>query len=577
MVGLVISDTFILTGSWEISNHVPTASGIAELPLTEPIINLIHDESELNSVLASALRQAKEINSFVGKDVLVGLPDSFVNHSIVPIEKDLSKDDHLNYINWLESKKKYSSNHSFYTFGQIYLPAEKNIHVCTVSRSLVRTLKLTIEEMGGIPKWMGPVSSMFLDGSGISEAAMIHRDGNKYSFMKVQNNIFGMGAVTFSGGVAKIASTSDDSDEVTLSALGLEKSDLDDIPVFCPQKLGRQAKRAWELSDFRMIIPLDGVAVEGRPEKLPYYETNILTKMIHTKTLDKSFNFFKEPGITEFFFTEVLSSDHTLNETEEVDEKSTHQTQSIDVSTDKVDEKSSSSMGIAFAIILIVSGFIGFNYLKLQDELNNSFFGINDKFEVRRSGVDENTEILKTEKSPPIDLIKQSRSISSAIITLLTETDINRYNALTITKSFLSLEYLSGDNPNIENILDAEPTSFSVEAAGKDSTIFLWYYSFDLPVLDAIPAAGNLSKLDLLVQMDTTLTDYNLKYFEQVFTKNQIYGPLLVWVRGKADILQASAIISNVDDSIMLRKFVLFNKSDKPNPRAGFYVSILED
>ena len=577
MVGLVISDTFILTGSWEMNNHVPTASGIAELPLTEPIINLIHDESELNSVLASALRQAKEINSFVGKDILVGLPDSFVNHSIVPIEKDLSKNDHLNYINWLESKKKYPSNHSFYTFGQIYLPAEKNIHVCKVSRSLVRTLKLTIEEMGGIPKWMGPVSSMFLDGSGISEAAMIHRDGNKYSFMKVQNNIFGMGAVTFSGGVAKIASTSDDSDQVTLSALGLEKSDLDDIPVFCPQKLGRQAKRAWELSDFRMSIPMDGVAVEGRPEKLPYYETNILTKMIHTTTLDKSFNFFDEPGITEFFFTEVLSRDLAVSKTEELDEKFIDEIQSINVSGDKIDEKSSSSMGIAFAIFLIVSGFIGFNYLKLQDELNNSFFGINDKFEVRRSGVDGNTEILNSEKSPSIDLIKQSRSISSAIIALLTETDINRYNALTITKSFLSLEYLSGDNPNIENILDTEPTSFSVEATGKDSTIFLWYYSFDLPMLDVIPTAGNLSKLDLLVQMDTTLTDYSLKYFEQVFTKNQIYGPLLVWVRGKADILQASAIISNVDDSIMLRKFVLFNKSDKPNPRAGFYVSILED
>ena len=48
-------------------------------------------------------------------------------------------------------------------------------------------------------------------------------------------------------------------------------------------------------------------------------------------------------------------------------------------------------------------------------------------------------------------------------------------------------------------------------------------------------------------------------------------------MRGKADILQASAIISNVNDSILLRKFVLFNQSDNPNPRAGFYVSILED
>ena len=163
------------------------------------------------------------------------------------------------------------------------------------------------------------------------------------------------------------------------------------------------------------------------------------------------------------------------------------------------------------------------------------------------------------------------------MIKLLTETDLNRYNALTITKTFLSLEYLSGSNPNIENILGFDPTSFSVEATGKDSTIFLWYYSFELPELDITPAPGELSKIDLMVQMDTTLTDYNIKYFEQVFTKNQIYGPLLIWVKGKADILQASAIISNVNDSILLRKFILFNQSDNPDPRAGFYVSVLED
>ena len=84
-------------------------------------------------------------------------------------------------------------------------------------------------------------------------------------------------------------------------------------------------------------------------------------------------------------------------------------------------------------------------------------------------------------------------------------------------------------------------------------------------------------EMDLMIQLDTLLTDYSLKYFEQVFTENQIYGPMLIWVRNKADILQASAIISNVGDEILLRKFVLFNEADHPEPRAGFYVSILED
>ena len=86
-------------------------------------------------------------------------------------------------------------------------------------------------------------------------------------------------------------------------------------------------------------------------------------------------------------------------------------------------------------------------------------------------------------------------------------------------------------------------------------------YSFDLPLLDKISEPGELSKLDLMVQLDTTLTDYSLKYFEQVFTKNQIYGPLLIWVRGKADILQASAIISNINDTILLESlFCLTNQ-----------------
>ena len=577
MVGLVLSDTFLLTASWDDNDGDKVASGILQIPFTESISSLLHDESELNAVLASALRQAREANPFEGQKIYVGLPDAFVNHSIVPVEKDLSNNDHLNFIHWLESQKGRSEKHSVYLFGQVYFPSEHSIHVCSISRALVRTLKLSISELGGSPHWLGPVSSLYLDGSGMSEAAMIHRRGNKYSFMKVQDNIFGMGTITFSGGVAKVASTTDESNEITLAALGLEKSELDDIPIFCPQKLGRQAKSAWELSDFRMSTPFENVIVDDvNTQKLPYYEANILTQLINSIGLEHSFNLFGEPGITDFFFTQVIPEDDTLENDEEIVEKTTIEEYKEEIIIEE-EQKPQSLTGFSLSILLIVGTFIGFNYLKLQDRLNNPFFGMNKDFVITRSGIDDSTSIKPAEMSPPADLIRQSRAISSSIISLFTETDLNRYNALTITKSFLSLEYLSGVNPNIENILGIEPTSFSVEATGKDSTIFLWYYSFELPIMEATPSPGELSKIDLMVQMDTTLTDYSLKYFEQVFTKNQIYGPLLVWVRGKADILQASAIISNVNNSILLRKFVLFNQSDNPNPRAGFYVSILED
>ncbi|MBT3179922.1 MAG: hypothetical protein HOB40_05325 [Candidatus Marinimicrobia bacterium] len=571
MVGLVISDTFLLCGTWDTSEQNSTLKNIVKVPFTGTVSSNIYDESELNSILGSALRKARETLPIDGQDVIVGLPDDFVNHSVIESEFDLSKSDSLDYIQWIQSKKGKLDSQLISIFGQVYLPDESNIHICTISKVLIRTIKLSIVELGGNPSWMGPVSSLYLDGSGMSEAAIIQRNGNRYSFLKVQNNRFDMGIIAFSGGVAKIISTTDDKEEITLAALGLEDSYLDDIPVFCPQKLGRQAISAWETSDFRISIPFDGIEINNQSvDDIPEYEANILTQLMISTSVNNSFNFFDDSGITDFFFTSVIppkvidvdNSERLLIEKP----KEKNKTDSQQKSTPFV-----------LALILLVMLFIGINYFKLQKELNNSFFGINKNYSVKLSESKIDELIVKNSNKPSYDLLLQSKSISSALLSILTQTDLNRYNSLTITKSFLSLEYLSGTNPNIENILGVEPTSFSVEAIGRDSTIFLWYYSFDLPNISGDISSGELSKLDLMIQLDTALTDYSLKYFEQVFTENQIYGPLLIWVKNKADILQASAIISNVGDNILLRKFVLFNEADHPSPRAGFYVSILED
>lgn len=577
MVGLVISDTFLLSGVWSHDGDSPTLGKIVRIPYTESIATLLHDEVELNSVLASALRQAKENNSFDSENIVVGIPDSFVDHSVIKNERDLSRNDLLDYIHWVEAQKGISPSQSSSIYGQIYQPNETNIHVCNVPKSLIRTLKLSITEMGGNPYWMGPLSSLYLDGSGMSEASIIERVGNKYNFMKVQNNRFDMGILTFSSGIPKVVSTTDVSEDITLAALGLEKSELDDIPVFCPQKLGRQATSVWELSDFRMSIPfydldIDDTDIAG----LPNYEANIMSQLITSIAIEHSFNFFDEPDIIDFFFTKVIPQLEIEEELEKSDLVNEEVVQEP-VLDEPHEEKSQSITGIAIAILLIVGAFIGLNYIKLQDQLNDSFFGVESEFDITREETKGESVDIEGKNKVSSSLLHQSKAISSSILTLLTQTDLNKYNSLTITKSFLSLEYLSGINPNIENLLEIDPTSFSVEATGKDSTVFLWYYSFDLPINNGEQAAGSLTKIDLMTQLDTTLSDYSLKYFEQVFTKNQIYGPLLIWVRGKADILQASAIISNVNDNVLLRKFVLFNESDHPNPRAGFYVSILED
>ena len=590
MVGLVISDSFLLVGEWDSTLDHYSLKGVSKIDYAEPISQSIFNEASLSNALSSSLRKAQESFSFSGKKVIVGIPDHFVEHSVLNIEQDLSHNEHLEYMKWMDYQKGRPENKSVYIFGQTYYPSLENIHVCTVSRALIRTLKLSIAEMGGRPFWMGPLSSMYMDGKGERESAVISRIGNKYLFLKLQNNIFDVGTIAFSGGVPRIISSTDTSEDNVFSALGFQESNEEHIPVFCAQKLGRQAKNAWELSDYRSIIPFENIKLETKVSRLPFYEANILSALITNQSINFSFNLFEDEGIIEFFFDEVYSEiddKEDEDEAEQAKEDIAKQKQdleelkeediedSIEQNVEKKQKTSVSFSGYAFSVVVIVACFIGFNYLKLQNQINSNFFGFGKNFKIERSGIDKMGS--QASNTPPLDLIKESRAISTAVIKLLTQTDLNRYNGLTITKSFLSLEYLSGTNPNIENILGLEPTSFTVEATGSDSTIFLWYYSFELPTSEEYLTEGKIDKIDLMVQLDTTLTDYNLKYFEQVYTRNQIYGPLLLWVKGKSDILSASAIVAKLNDDILLRKFVLFNKTDRPNPKAGFYISILED
>ena len=591
MVGLVISDSFLLVGEWDSTLDYFPLKGVSKIDYAESISKSIFNEASLSNILASSLRKAQESYNFSGKKVIVGIPDHFVEHSVLDTEQDLSYNEHLDYIRWMDYQKGRSEKNAVYIFGQIYYPSQKNIHICTVSRALIRTLKLSIAEMGGKPSWMGPLSSMYMDGRGERESAVISRIGNKYLFLKLQNNIFDIGTIAFSGGVPRIIASTDTLEDNVFSALGFEESNEEQIPVFCAQKLGRQAKNAWELSDYRPSIPFENIKLETKLNKLPFYEANILSALITNQAINFSFNLFEDEGIVEFFFDEVYSEIDDLkdeNDTKNEDQNFIEQRQDMEYSRGEeikelneknVERKQKSSVNYfnyAFFVIVIVACFIGFNYLKLQNQINSNFFGLGRNFKIERSGIDK-IDSQAIRNAPPLDLIKESRAISTAVIKLLTQTDLNRYNGLTITKSFLSLEYLSGTNPNIENILGLEPTSFTVEATGSDSTIFLWYYSFELPTANEYLIEGKIDKIDLMVQLDTTLTDYNLKYFEQVYTRNQIYGPLLLWVKGKGDILSASAIIAKLNDDILLRKFVLFNKTDRPNPKAGFYISILED
>ena len=591
MIGIIISNEHISCASWEKENNNIKFSYTDSFALNQRLSDILYLESELNFTLTSILKKINSNVPFNNQKLLIVLSDELVDHSVIENERDLSLEEKYKFIKWVESSKYGEKKHSISTFAQTLLPDEKNFHVISLSKKLIRTIKLTIVELGGKLFWMGPASNLIFYGSQIENRCVIYRNSNKYFFLIIFNSRFDLGEILFTSGLPKINFTTNSNSDKILEILGLSNSDSPRLPVYCFDKLGRNATAAWENAKlinnfYEQNLKLDFI------KNLSFADLNTLSLLIDTNEITSSLNLVGDEGIIELstnnLSKESIIIDHQIkpsnekkieeisvsNQEDEKEQQKQHLNQHAD--DKKSIDNNSSTKGLALSLLLIISLFILVNYVKLKNQLNNITYGLNKGFKIDRVELKDKLKINKIDKDQ--ELLMQSRSISSALLSLLTETELNRFNALTISKSFISLEYLSGTNPNIEDILNISPTSFNVEAVGNDSTIFLWYYSFDLPLLQKEHIEGEISKIQLIEKLHEELSEKpKIKYFEKVYTQYQIYGPMLIWIKNKADILQASSIISNMNDSILLRKFVLFNNANEPSPKAGFYVSILED
>ena len=577
MIGIVISDKSLTAGVWsDDENGGLTLHNVKQIDYNDPIDNLIFSEGDLNSILGIALRRTSELIPFSGQDIAVAISDDFVYHDSVETEIDLAREDYWDYIKWIETNKNRPDNQNMSIFGQIYLPDEVNIHTVSVSSTLIRTIKLSISELGGNPFWMGPFSSVVMDAGHVSDAAIVHKNKNQYKFLMVKNCRFDHGTIAFSSGQPKLISSTEE-EEYTLGSFKLIPSDIDDVPVYSPDKLGRQALTCWEKSDLRVMTPFDDMkltsTISGTTE---HYESNVLTSLAIGASSRHSFNFFEEEKIYDFLFTEIFSEEKDI-------EKETFSVPQVEITPQKKKRKSEPISGgemvwLLFALIVIMGLFFAMNYVKFRESINKPLFGENEEYVIKKIDPIDLKERSQGMVDYDINMHLQSREISKVVSKLFQSTELKLYNNLTITGTFISLEYMSGLNPDIEHIVGLETTSYSMESAGSDRTMFLWYYSFDFPELNkSNDITIGIDKSDFLTQLDSTINDYTIREFDQFYKTNRIYEPVLIWVRGDEEIRKATEILVESGPTVLLRKFVLFNEVDKPDPRAGFYVSFLSN
>ena len=105
MIGIVLSDNFLVVGVWSEENNDLALHNVKQIEYTEPINDIVYKEGDLNSVLGIAIRRASEAIPLSGQDVSVAISDEFIFHDSIETEIDLAREDYWDYLLWIEKKK----------------------------------------------------------------------------------------------------------------------------------------------------------------------------------------------------------------------------------------------------------------------------------------------------------------------------------------------------------------------------------------------------------------------------------------------------------------------------------------
>jgi hypothetical protein len=569
LIGLVISNKNLLCAQWTRVADKIVLSNVANVKLDNPLFPILSDEKELNKVLSNHLKDINDSISLAGDEITISIDDDLLTHGVINNEIDLSREDHLDFINWKVNSDKSQPKKSIYC--QSYLPDEPNLHYVTIPTHLAINLKLTLSGLGCQPLWMGPISSTILDWGDLPESTWVHKSDKGFHFFGLIHQQFHFGYLAFSKGNIVVKNSTAKSDQLS-NILSLS-TNSNKRPIISTGSLTPKMKKVWKNNSLMELKPFEGIDYEDIPNNLPSFESIILSVMAKSKSHVHSMNFFNEPGITDFplidKYYDVPSDDNVKNATKG---KRT-------ISKIKKPVKTESN-NVLYYLLMIGILFLGMNYLKYRSDINNpiwpfNFINTDIIFKVDRSSPKTVEQLVKKSNTLPQELINKSFLISKALNDILLNSDINKYSTLTITKNFISLEYRSIVDPEFGKYLPGDLVSYSEEKETESSNITR-YYSFDMPKGSAIlNARTGLTPEDVIAQLDSSLTGYSLKYFDQIYKDTHIFEPLLIRVKSIDEITTVSRILNEAGNRVLFRKFVLFNNPSDPNPKAGYYISFL--
>ena len=292
MIHLLVSNKHIQCIKWDHENGKPFLSSISYEPYKSKKLSDKPTDKELINEINTVLQLQKKRFSFEGEQVYVTIPDDFCSTCIVYPDEEMSEADGWELSKWTIGQRYTNdegSNDEF--FGRFFTEKNKNVFCLKVSSLLTETIKISIQEMGGNPLWMGTESSAFYGLNPSRGITLLLNNKSGYEYFHFSKNSFTNGFAKFTKNNWKLSS-SDGS---------INESDIFKGQIIIPGKLSYRRKSHFEGKRIRQVEPFKNIKKNDVkiPKELTVYSQAISSALIRGNVLGHSLNFFKNPGLQD--------------------------------------------------------------------------------------------------------------------------------------------------------------------------------------------------------------------------------------------------------------------------------------
>ena len=292
MIHLLVSNKHIQCIKWDHENGKPFLSSISYEPYKSKKLSDKPTDKELINEINTVLQLQKKRFSFEGEQVYVTIPDDFCSTCIIYPDEEMSEADGWELSKWTIGQRYTNdegSNDEF--FGRFFTEKNKNVFCLKVSSLLTETIKISIQEMGGNPLWMGTESSAFYGLNPSRGITLLLNNKSGYEYFHFSKNSFTNGFAKFTKNKWKLSS-SDGS---------INESDIFKGQIIIPGKLSYRRKSHFEGKRIRQVEPFKNIKKNDVkiPKELTVYSQAISSAIIRGNVLGHSLNFFKNPGLQD--------------------------------------------------------------------------------------------------------------------------------------------------------------------------------------------------------------------------------------------------------------------------------------